>query len=241
VTKHFGSEILDEFNAFFAKLPLVHFVDSVHKSIFCVHGGIPVNKEDPNKILAFRRLTFRSFKENIADMDTTAQQFLYNNPGLELARGKLVQEIPNTPGFEFGKRIFSDFMRKNKVDLFVRANQIIPEGYGLYWNNKLLSLCSTSEFEKKPIPAKIVEILFPADPEEGAEIEDGAEGAEESEEEESAEGAEVAEGEAPVDVDEVVDEYAESEEMEIGQGEAPPVEEIKETAIRLLDVENLHS
>ena len=94
-------------------------------------------------------------------MDTISQQFLNNNPGIELSRGIQFNPLENGLGFEFSKHLFLEFMRKNKLDLMVRSNQALPEGYGFYWNNKLLSLYSCSELEGKPIPAKICEVLFP--------------------------------------------------------------------------------
>ena len=144
ILKNFDQDLLDDFNAFFAKLPVVHLVDSVHKKIVSVHGGPPIKPEDPEKAIAIRWLTFKLFKESFEEMDTISQQFLNNNPGIELSRGIQFNPLENGLGFEFSKHLFLEFMRKNKLDLMVRSNQALPEGYGFYWNNKLLSLYSCS-------------------------------------------------------------------------------------------------
>jgi len=232
VLKHFGQDILNEFNAFFAKLPLAHFVDSPHKKIFAVHGGIPVKFEDATKGITFRKLSYRSFKESIADMDSVAQQFLLNQPNDHLPRGKLFQTLPDGIGAEFGKRVFSDFMRKNKVDLFVRGDLTNPEGYEFKWDNRLLSLVSITELNSNPIKGKFCEVLFPPDPEYPEDLPEGAEneGEDEFEEEELAEGEES---------DEFIDTSEDVASDEQFMNPTEDQENLTETAIHLVDIDTL--
>jgi hypothetical protein len=226
----------------------VHFVDSVHKNIFAVHGGIPIKLEEPTKTLAFRRLSFRSFKETFEEMDSISQQFLSNNPGVKMAKGIQFQQIENSCGYEFGKHIFSDFTRKNKVDFFVRSNQPVPEGYEFLWKNKLLTLFSASDYDGKPYPAKICEVIFPPDPEYSDEEETSDE---EDLEDEDVDGEGLDENSEKEESDEdELDEEKDEEELEDTSGQEDEsdqekaeqdLDNIKEVIIRIVDLEKLQS
>ena len=63
---------------------------------------------------------------------------------------------PNLKGFTesfrgkdikfFGKDVFTDFMRENKLDYLIRAHERFPEGYKWFFNKRLLSIFSSANY-----------------------------------------------------------------------------------------------
>jgi hypothetical protein len=231
IKKHFGQEILEEFYTFFAKLPVAHYIDSEYKKIFTVHGGVPVKPEEPIKAYPIRTLTFRSFKENLVDMDSISQQFLYNQSAPKLPRGAHIKELQGGVGYSYGQRVFTEFTRKNKIDLFVSGSKTIKEGYSMEFKNKLLNIFSNSEAGGQLINSKIVEVRFPKDPEYPEyEYDDDGEGEEEGE----------GEGEEEEEEEEIEELEGDDEDEGTGlQQRVDDNEEITEPVVSVLDIENL--
>jgi len=122
----------------------------VNNSILCLHGGIP---EEFNII---NRLKGIKTSEINLTYETTAKsllQIMWNDPK------------PNLKGFTesfrgrdikfFGEDVFSDFMRENKLDYIIRAHERFPEGYKWFFNKRLLSIFSSTNYRGAlaPIPA----------------------------------------------------------------------------------------
>ncbi len=109
-------------NRTFDKMPIAAVVND---SVFCAHGGIgnPVNLEDIKK-------------EN-------CYPYLWNDPcnepGLnfsEKRRGALA----------FGPDICHEFLRKNGLDMIIRAHTELEEGYQWWFDRRLLSIFSIPDY-----------------------------------------------------------------------------------------------
>jgi serine/threonine-protein phosphatase PP1 catalytic subunit len=51
------------------------------------------------------------------------------------------------PGIKFfGQRAFDAFMKKNNLQLLIRAHECFPEGYRWFFNKRLLSIFSSANY-----------------------------------------------------------------------------------------------
>jgi len=122
----------------------------VNESILCLHGGIP---EDFNAINGLRGIKTSEIDLTYENTAKSLLQIMWNDPK------------PNLKGFSesfrgreikfFGKDVFTDFMRENKLDYLIRAHERFPEGYKWFFNKQLLSIFSSANYRGTvdPIPA----------------------------------------------------------------------------------------
>ncbi len=113
----------------------------VNESILCLHGGIP---EDINAINRLRGTKTSEINWTFENTAKSLLQIMWNDPK------------PNLKGFTesfrgkdikfFGKDVFTDFMRENKLDYLIRAHERFPEGYKWFFNKRLLSIFSSANY-----------------------------------------------------------------------------------------------
>lgn len=48
--------------------------------------------------------------------------------------------------FAFGKKVLSNFLKKNKIDLICRAHQVVEDGYEFFGNRKLVTVFSAPNY-----------------------------------------------------------------------------------------------
>jgi hypothetical protein len=141
---------------FFINLPLIHLnrmKDNAMKrniQIIAVHGGIPVDIDKPENPIILEKME----KEIIARVETYQQFDRYTN---WLLWSDPKEELPSivwdqmSGRSQFGTAAFDRFMQANKLDFMVRAHERWPDGYKFFFNNRMVSLFSTSVYNGVPI------------------------------------------------------------------------------------------
>ncbi|WP_370573399.1 metallophosphoesterase [Methanomethylovorans sp.] len=117
-----NEELLADVTSVFKKMPVAAILP---KGIFCVHAGIPgaCNIDDVSKENSF--------------------EFLWNDPWEHKGMGF----SPRGIGIhQFGRDIFEDFLKVNRLRMMIRAHSTLMSGYEWHFDKKLLSLFSTPEY-----------------------------------------------------------------------------------------------
>jgi diadenosine tetraphosphatase ApaH/serine/threonine PP2A family protein phosphatase len=128
----------------------------VNKTVLCLHGGIPQDKDILKKI--------RNVKtKDIGTLDNfTSQalsQILWNDPKENL---KEFTESFRGPGiYFFGEDVFNEFLEENTLMYMIRSHERFPEGYRWFFKNRLLSIFSSINYlgKRNPIPASYAIII----------------------------------------------------------------------------------
>lgn len=117
-----NEELLADVTSVFKKMPVAAILPG---GIFCVHAGIPgvCTIDDINKENSF--------------------EFLWNDPWENKGMGF----SPRGIGIhQFGRDIFEDFLKVNRLRMMIRAHSTLMSGYEWHFDKKLLSLFSTPEY-----------------------------------------------------------------------------------------------
>ena len=140
---------------FFMRLPIIHILtlksnNSEEKKIFTVHGGIPVDKENPSNPVSLDDLESKlRFKVPSSEQfDDYMWGLLWSDPKENVIDYEL---NPETGRNFFGELAFRKFMETNKLDLMVRAHEVLEQGYKFFFNKSLVSLFSTSYYKNRKI------------------------------------------------------------------------------------------
>ncbi len=150
-TKEYFSPIWDQVNELFSKLPLGIKSKVGNKRILALHGGIPFDLNNYSPI-NLDQIEPKLNNEHIEhyDMDTLSQTILWSDPDpFNLSEG--VAATPRTGRPRFSKKAFTQFMELNNYDILIRGHEKFFEGYNLLWENRLISLFSTSTYDGKNI------------------------------------------------------------------------------------------
>lgn len=143
--------LYNEILKFFIKLPIihVHVIPDIEQSkkirIFAVHGGIPVDVENPNVPIDLHTVEkeIMTQKESYKEFDRYMNWLLWADPKEEIST---IVYDPFTGRSQFGSVAFEQFLQKNQFDLMIRAHEKWTEGVKMYFNDKLISLFSTSYY-----------------------------------------------------------------------------------------------
>jgi len=140
---------------FFMSLPVIHILtlksnSAELKRIMTVHGGIPIDIKDPSNPVSLDELEskIKIKVPSYEQFDDYMSWLLWSDPKEHIVDYEL---HPQTGRNYFGESIFQKFMETNKLDLMVRAHEVLEEGYKFFFNKKLISLFSTSYYKNKKI------------------------------------------------------------------------------------------
>jgi protein phosphatase len=125
----------------FAHLPLAAI--SRFQGIFAVHGGVP---EGLTKVEEINQLPRESEPENLV-----VSQLLWNDPK-ETLNG-FARSMRGGRARYFGRDVTERFLKKNKLDLIVRAHEVFPHGYYTFFDGLVMSLFSCRDY-RGPIAGK---------------------------------------------------------------------------------------
>ncbi len=163
--------LFNDFEYFFMRLPLVHAVHYQSESmaeprvIVSLHGGIPIYDksftempEIPNIIEGLDLID--SIHSNIDEMDDLSQQILWNDPVDDLPPEMLFLPSKRGIGFNFGKKVFDEWMNVNKADRLIRGHEVFLEGFRNFFNDRLFSVFSSSKYVFRRLESKILEFDF---------------------------------------------------------------------------------
>ncbi len=160
IHNQFDSSLYDKFAEIFRKLPLLYLIKTSKISLLALHGGIPINLKDTSQIINIEKITLDSDHLDLSRMDDISQQILWNDPLKFVSKKKLYTSNLKRGGsfYNFGALLFEKFLEINKLGMVIRGHQVFPEGHKFFFDNKLLSLFSASEYIGMNIDAKIAKI-----------------------------------------------------------------------------------
>ncbi len=145
-------KLWDRINTFFTKLPLGIRVTTGTKELIAFHGGIPFNLEDYAPVnLSTVQDQLNCFHQEHFDMDPLSQTILWSDPDPVGLKEQIVAPSPRTGRPRFSEKALDDFLTLNSLDAVIRGHQKFSMGYNLLWNNKIISLFSTSTYDNQPI------------------------------------------------------------------------------------------
>ena len=113
------------------------FAAIVNEKIFCVHGGLSPELNKIEVILNIKRPT---------DIPDTGLLYdlLNSDPDKDV-----IEYDENDKGYSvvFGEKIVLDFIKKNDLDLIVRGNEVVDNGYEFFAGRHLVTIFSAPNFK----------------------------------------------------------------------------------------------
>jgi hypothetical protein len=155
-------ELFIEIEELFANLPLMHVIQTPHGSIMGLHGGIPLIETDFGQLPEIPDLMHGEGKIDscylyINEMDTLAQQILWNDPAVDLPPNMLYLPSPRGIGYHFGEQVFNAWSQKNGIDRVVRGHEVFLSGHQEFFDDRVFSIFSSSNYAGRRIKARILE------------------------------------------------------------------------------------
>ena len=129
--RRYNVRIWTSFTELFNYLPIAAIID---EKIFCVHGGLSPELKRIEDILKISRPT------DIPDTGLLSD-LLKSNPDKDV-----LEYDKNDKEILFGEKIVLDFIKKNDLDLIVRGNQMVDDGYEFFAQRKLITIFSAPNF-----------------------------------------------------------------------------------------------
>ena len=129
----YSVKIWKAFANLFNYLPIASLIDD---KILCVHGGLSPDLkkiEDIKNIVRPTEIPESGLLCDLLNSDPDIETLGYN----ENDRGISVI---------FGEKDVLDFIKKNDIDLIVRGNQVVDDGYEFFANRKLITIFSAPTF-----------------------------------------------------------------------------------------------
>lgn len=157
------NEIWNKVNQVFTRIPLGIRSTIGDKEVLALHGGIPFNIDDYDRPyvpfdLGANETQLDCYHAEHFDMDPYSRAILWADPDPQLTHTS-VSPTPRTGRPRFSQEAFQQFMDINNLDCMIRGHQKFPQGYKLLWDNRLISIFSTSTYDSKPIgPAKFLHL-----------------------------------------------------------------------------------
>ncbi len=118
--------------------------------IFAAHGGIPINQNDPSQPVNILKIQeeINSDAESYEQMNKYMTWLLWADPKENL-QGFL--DDPITGRSQFGLDAYDQFLEENNFQYMVRAHEKWSDGYRFFFNERLVSLFSTSYYSGKKV------------------------------------------------------------------------------------------
>ena len=132
--RRYNVRIWRAFIDLFNYLPIAAIVDD---KIFCVHGGLSPDLNEIGDILNIKRPTEIPDTGLLCDL-------LNSDPDKDV-----FEYDKNDKGYSvvFGEKIVVDFIKKNDLDLIVRGNQVVDDGYEFFAERQLVTIFSAPNFK----------------------------------------------------------------------------------------------
>lgn len=140
LTKYkFASEYLFEaFEPLFNSFPIAAVISD---SLFCVHGGISADATTIKEINQINRFQEIPMKGSLTDL-------LWSDP----FKGNIgFAESKRNAGIRYGEEATTEFLEKNKLDIIVRAHEVVAEGFEYCQNDKVLTIFSATNHEPSSV------------------------------------------------------------------------------------------
>ncbi len=132
ITRAYGADMFDQYCDVFASLPIAGISQS---GIFCCHGGVPEGISSLSQIQSLDRHVYDPPGGSLF-------QILWNDP----AEGDFRFSANMRGGNSriFGRIAFREFQENLNIRHMIRAHQVFPEGYQLFFGGHLISVFSAT-------------------------------------------------------------------------------------------------
>jgi predicted phosphodiesterase len=131
----------EKFKDILALYKVLPFCVTINKSILCLHGGIPEDKDILTKLKGIKTKDLASITKSTAK---SLMQIMWNDPKSNL-KG-FSDSFRGLDSKNFGEDVFTDFMKKNKLKFLIRSHELYIEGYKWFFNERLLSIFSSANY-----------------------------------------------------------------------------------------------
>ena len=128
-----GIHIWNEINNTLRMLPVSALIDN---KIFCTHGGISPHLENLEQINKINRNVEVPDRGILCDL-TWADPKRQRNKWADSDRGI---------SYTFNEKALDDFIKKMKIELVVRAHQVVDDGFQFFHNQKMVTVFSAPNY-----------------------------------------------------------------------------------------------
>lgn len=159
-SKELFNPVWDLVGKFFSMLPIGMISQVGDKRILVFHGGFPFDPEN-FKVWKLEEVEplLNNFKAEYFDMDVLSQSILWADPDPTLPQGVLPNPRSGRP--RFSEEAFLQFAKLNQIDCMIRGHSKWDNGYKLIFENRIISLFSTSTYDSQPIGTAKFLRIFP--------------------------------------------------------------------------------
>lgn len=155
-------ELFIEIEEVFANIPLAHLIKTPKGMILSVHGGIPIINSDYNQMPKIPDIVHEELLDScylyIDEMNSLSQQILWNDPANDLPPDTYYLPSTRGLGFVFGEKVFNAWIEQNKVNRVIRGHEMFIKGHREFFNNRLFSVFSSSNYVGRTLKGSILEI-----------------------------------------------------------------------------------
>ncbi|MHA1770431.1 MAG: metallophosphoesterase [Candidatus Thorarchaeota archaeon] len=136
ISKVYGGEMFDEYCNVFAALPIA---GKSRDGLFCCHGGVPEGVTSISQLQSIDR-------HQIDPEQGMLFQILWNDPSEGDFR--FADNIRGGDSRYFGRIAFAEFQERLNIHTMIRAHQVFPEGYKIFFDGGLISVFSATYLDR---------------------------------------------------------------------------------------------
>jgi serine/threonine-protein phosphatase PP1 catalytic subunit len=131
--RRYNIKVWKIFTDLFNKLPFCAVIDD---RIFCVHGGLSP------EVTTFEQIRRIARPTDVPDMGMVCD-FLWADPDIDIAGWA---ENDRGVSYIFGPDVVHGFLKKQNLDVIVRAHQVVADGFEFFAGRKLITLFSAPNY-----------------------------------------------------------------------------------------------
>lgn len=130
-----------KFEDVLALYKVLPFCALVNRSVLCLHGGIPEDKDILMEVKGIKTQDLAVVSKNVTK---SLMQIMWNDPKSNL--NGFSDSFRGIDIKNFGEDVFNDFMKKNELNYLIRSHELFSEGYRWFFNKRLLSIFSSANY-----------------------------------------------------------------------------------------------
>ncbi|XP_003378428.1 phosphoprotein phosphatase 1, partial [Trichinella spiralis] len=133
VRHRYSRDLYIKFNHLFNFLPVAGLISG---KIFCMHGGLSKDLETFDQIRSIERPVEIPLQGLLADL-------LWSDPDRNINGWEISSR---NVGYVFGEDVILEFCEKMRIDLIVRAHQVVDPGYEFFADAHLVTIFSAPNY-----------------------------------------------------------------------------------------------
>ena len=144
--RRYGPKMFRTFNDCFNCLPICAIISD---AIFCCHGGISPHLHNLDQIRRLMRPCYVPDSATKGPSDSNIIiDLLWSDPAKPETQNDKGKWLPNDRGISyfFDEVLLDRFLKHFKLDLVVRAHQVVEDGYEFFGNRKLVTVFSAPKY-----------------------------------------------------------------------------------------------